>query len=118
MHRGACLSVREGHDVARTKGGVWRAERRCQEYEVSYGVLARDNDESTLFLICNGIVSHLMTSSRDSAESRCQGHGFSYGSACDGNRRVGVRWRTLRHDVQPDDAFPRSAWLPKTQCQP
>ena len=32
-------------------GGAWRADRPCQGYDVSNGVLARENDEWTLFIL-------------------------------------------------------------------
>ena len=48
-------------------------------------MLAREIDESALDVAGNGVVSHPMTSSRDSAERRCQGYGVSCGEACEGD---------------------------------
>ena len=59
--------------------------------------LTRENDESMSFLVGDGTVSHPITSSRDSVERRCQGHGVRYGSAREGDWRVGDECRS-RHD--------------------
>ena len=47
-------------------------------------MLVRENDETTLFLVCYGMVSHQMTSSRSNVERRRQRHGVSCGQLAKG----------------------------------
>ena len=72
--------------------------------------LAREINESVSDGAGKGMVSHLMASSRDSAERRCQGHGVSHGEASRGRltsrrqmvqvmARCPTRWRFLAQTV-------------------
>ena len=62
-----------------------RSARRCQGHGASQVKLAREIDEPASEGAGKAMVSDPMTSSRDSAERRCQGHGVRHGEACEGD---------------------------------